>query len=196
MASFGRPALRLQEVGVGAGTRDDLAWPNVLRAWLGTPDGATHDDLPVRPIVVLETNLDDVTPEQASFALERVWEAGALDVWVSASAMKKGRSGLQITVVARPQSEVAVARALLRETPTLGVRVRDERRYEAERETRRVQTTLGSAGVKIRRLPGAAPAVAAEFEDCAALARSSGRPIGEVYAIVEEAARAAFAAED
>lgn len=195
LATFGRPPLRLQRVGVGAGSRDDPAWPNVLRAWLGAPEEAPRDALPVRPVLVLETNVDDVTPEQASFALERVREAGALDVWVSASAMKKGRSGLQISAVARPESEAAVARALLRETPTLGVRVRDERRYEAARETRRVETPLGSAGVKIRRLPGEAPAVAAEFEDCAALARASGRPIGEVYAIVEAAARAALAAE-
>ena len=194
LATFVRPPLRLERVGVGAGSRDAGEWPNVLRAWMGVAadaagDGSTATGVPVRPVAMLETNVDDVTAEQLSFALERVREAGALDVWVEASAMKKGRSGLRITAVARPEAEAAVAGALLRETPTLGVRVYEARRYEAVREERRVQTPLGPAAVKIKRLPGEAPTVAAEFEDCAALARRSGRPIGEVFALVEAAAR-------
>ena len=196
LATFVRPPLRLERVGVGAGSRDAPDWPNVLRAWLGTfvreeeaAGGAGETAVPVRPIVLVETNVDDTTAEQVSFALERVREAGALDVWVEASGMKKGRSGLRITVVARPEAEAAVVAALLRETPTLGVRVSDARRYEAPREERRVETPLGSAGVKIKRLPGEVPSVSAEFEDCAALARESGRPIGEIFGLVEAAAR-------
>ncbi|MCY3920628.1 MAG: nickel pincer cofactor biosynthesis protein LarC [Chloroflexi bacterium] len=189
LATFGRPALRLDRVGVGAGARDDPGRPNILRAWVGVAEPAA---LPLRPVVVLETNVDDVTGEQAGFAVERIRAAGALDVWVAAAAMKKGRSGLRVTVVARPEAEGALATAMLRELPTLGVRVRDERRYEAEREVRQVATPLGPATVKLRRLPGEPPAVAPEYEDCAALARASGRPIGEVFAIVEAAARAAI----
>ncbi len=192
LAAFGRPALRLDRVGVGAGARDDPGRPNILRAWLGAIEPAAA--LPLRPVVVLETNVDDVTGEQAGFAVERIRAAGALDVWVAAAAMKKGRSGLRVTAVARPAAEAAVATAMLRELPTLGVRVRDERRYEAERELRQVATPLGPATVKLRRLPGEPPAVAPEYEDCATLARASGRPIGEVFAIVEAAARAAIAA--
>ena len=193
LAAFGRPALRLERVGVGAGTRDDPDRPNILRAWLGVAEPPAPA-LPVRPVVVLETNVDDVTGEQAGFAVERIRAAGALDVWLAASAMKKGRSGLQVTAVARPEAESAVATSMLRELPTLGVRVRDERRYEAQRELRRVATPLGPAMVKVRRLPGEAPAVAPEYEDCATLARESGRPIGEVFAIVEAAAWAAILA--
>ena len=193
LATFGRPALRLERVGVGAGARDDPDHPNILRAWLGLA-GAPATALPVLPVVVLETNVDDVTGEQAGFAVERLRAAGALDVWLAASAMKKGRSGLQVTAVARPEAESAVATSMLRELPTLGVRVRDERRYEAQRELRRVATPLGPATVKVRRLPGEAPAVAPEYEDCATLARESGRPIGEVFAIVEAAAWAAILA--
>ena len=189
LATFARPPLRLQGVGIGAGSRDDSSRPNVLRAWLGEA-AAPAADVPVRPIVVLETNLDDVTGEQASFAVERIRAAGALDVWASAVGMKKGRTGLQMTAVARPEDESSVAMAMLRETPTLGVRVREERRYEAAREVRQVVTALGPAGVKVRHLPGTPPQFAPEFADCAALARSSGRPIGEVFALVEAAARA------
>ena len=193
LATFGRPPLRLERVGVGAGTRDDPDHPNILRAWIGVAESPATA-LPVRPVVVLETNVDDVTGEQAGFAVERLRAAGALDVWLAASAMKKGRSGLQVTAVARPEAESAVAMSMLRELPTLGVRVRDERRYETERELRRVATPLGPAMVKLRRLPGEAPAVAPEYEDCATLARESGRPIGEVFAIVEAAAWAAILA--
>ena len=199
LATFGRPALRLERVGVGAGARDDPDHPNILRAWIGvaaapSEPAAPAAALPVRPVVVLETNVDDVTGEQAGFAVERMRAAGALDVWLAASAMKKGRSGLQVTAVARPEAESAVAMSMLRELPTLGVRVRDERRYETERELRRVATPLGPAMVKVRRLPGEAPAIAPEYEDCATLARESGRPIGEVFAIVEAAAWAAILA--
>ncbi len=199
LATFGRPPLRLERVGVGAGTRDDPDHANILRAWIGvaaapSEPAAPAAALPVRPVVVLETNVDDVTGEQVGFAVERMRAAGALDVWLAASAMKKGRSGLQVTAVARPEAESAVAMSMLRELPTLGVRVRDERRYEAERELRRVETPLGPATVKVRRLPGEAPAVAPEYEDCATLARESGRPIGEVFAIVEAAAWAAILA--
>ncbi len=193
LATFGRPPLRLERVGVGAGTRDDPDHPNILRAWIGVAESPATA-LPVRPVVVLETNVDDVTGEQAGFAVERLRAAGALDVWLAASAMKKGRSGLQVTAVARPEAESAVATSMLRELPTLGVRVRDERRYETERELRRVATPLGPAMVKLRRLPGEAPAIAPEYEDCATLARESGRPIGEVFAIVEAAAWAAILA--
>jgi hypothetical protein len=192
LATFGRPPLRLARAGVGAGARDDPGRPNILRAWLGVAERAAA--LPLRPVVVLETNVDDVTGEQASFAVERIRAAGALDVWVAAAAMKKGRSGLRVSAVARPDVEAAVATAMLRELPTLGVRVRDERRYEAQREVRQVATPLGPATVKLRRLPGEPPAVAPEYEDCATLARSSGRPIGEVFAMVEAAARAAIGA--
>ena len=193
LATFGRPPLRLERVGVGAGTRDDPDHPNILRAWIGVAESPATA-LPVRPVVVLETNVDDVTGEQAGFAVERLRAAGALDVWLAPSAMKKGRSGLQVTAVARPEAESAVATSMLRELPTLGVRVRDERRYETQRELRRVATPLGPAMVKVRRLPGEAPAVAPEYEDCATLARESGRPIGEVFAIVEAAAWAAILA--
>lgn len=196
LARFERPALRLERVGLGAGKRDPSGWPNVLRAWLGEGEaGAAAGEVAVRPVVVLETVLDDMTAEQVGFARERLLAAGALDVWLQPIGMKKGRSGLQLTAVARPQREAAVARALLRETSTLGVRVREERRYEAAREQRTVATSLGEATVTLKRLPGERPRIAPEFDDCARLAAERGLPIAEVYALVAREAEALVARE-
>ena len=188
LARFERPALRLQRLGAGAGRRDPAERANLLRAWLAEGD-APGAALPVGVVAVLETTIDDMSAEQIAFARERLSAAGALDVWLQAVLMKKGRAGLQVTVVAPPEAEAPLAATLLRETSTLGVRAREERRYEAPREERRVETPLGQARVKVARPPGAPPRVAAEFEDCAALARRHDRPIAEVYALVERAAR-------
>ncbi len=194
LATFERPAMRLQRIGVGAGSRDREDRPNVLRAWLGRGDPARDTDpadaahVALRPVVVLTTTIDDMTAEQIAFVRPRLMAAGALDVWSQASGMKKGRSGLQLTVIARPPDEGELARLLLRETTTLGVRVREERRYEAARESRTVQTSLGPVSVKVKRLPGEADQFAPEFEDCARLADEHGLPIAEVFALVQRAA--------
>lgn len=192
LATFERPAMRLERIGVGAGSRDRDDRPNVLRAWLGQGEPAHNAEptraVELRPVVVLTTTIDDMTAEQIAFVRPRLIGAGALDVWSQASGMKKGRSGLQLTVIARPHDEAELARLLLRETTTLGVRVREERRYEAARESRSVQTPLGPVSVKVKRLPGEADQFAPEFEDCARLAEQHGLPISEVYALVQRAA--------
>lgn len=192
LATFERPAMRLERIGVGAGSRDREDRPNVLRAWLGRGDPAPNTDsaaaVALRPVVVLTTTIDDMTAEQIAFVRPRLMAAGALDVWSQASGMKKGRSGLQLTVIARPPDEAELARLLLRETTTLGVRVREERRYEAARESRTVQTSLGPVSVKVKRLPGEADQFAPEFEDCARLADQHGLPIAQVFALVQRAA--------
>ena len=190
-ARFERPAMRVGRIGVGAGARELPHRPNVLRVWLGER-GATAAAVEVKTIVVLETTIDDMTAEQIAFARERLHAAGALDVWVTGVAMKKGRSGLQLTVIARPGQESELVQMLLRETSTLGVRVRDERRYEADRESLRFESSLGSVELKRKRLPGAPSQIAPEFESCRRLAEQHGLPITEVYARVQEEAAAQF----
>ena len=189
IARFERPAMRVDRIGVGAGARALPHRPNVVRVWLGEP-AATAAAIEAQAIVVLETTVDDMTAEQVAFARERLHAAGALDVWVTGVAMKKGRSGLQLTVIARPGRESALAQTLLRETSTLGVRVRDERRYEADRESLRFESSLGPVELKRKRLPGAPPQIAPEFESCRRLAEQHGLPIAEVYARVQGEAAA------
>lgn len=188
-AGFSRPALRLERVGSGAGRRDFADWPNVTRLWVGETagaadggDGGAGGGLAARPLALLETNVDDMPGEHLPFLDARLREAGALDVWWTAAQMKKGRPGLQIAAVAHPADAEAVAAALLAHSPTLGVRSTGLTRYEAAREEFAFESSLGPAAVKVKRLPGAPPRAAPEYESARALAERSGLPLAEVYA--------------
>ena len=190
LATFERPALTLERVGVGAGRRDLEGWPNVLRLWLGREpapavDGeAAPEGVTVRSLVLIETNVDDMPPEYLPYLDERLREAGARDVWWTAVQMKKGRPGLQISAVADAAAEHAVALALLRHSSTLGVRATALTRYEAAREVLRFDSSLGPAAVKVKRLPGAPPSVAPEYEVARALADRHALPLAEVYRLL------------
>ncbi len=171
--SFGPPPpLRLERIGYGAGTDDLPERPNVLRVLMYLP----------MPGTLLETNLDDLNPELVPDAAERCFAAGALDVWTVPAQMKKGRPGIVLSALARPADERAVAAAILTETSALGVRVQRLRRYELEREERVVELDGGSVRVKLGRLDGRLVNVAPEHDDCAELARRTGRPVKSVWA--------------
>lgn len=187
VAEFERPALRLERIGIGAGTRDPEGWPNVVRLWIGEAEASATG---LRPIALLETNVDDMPGEHLPFLEARLREAGALDVWWTAVQMKKGRPGLQITAVALREDADAVAASLLEHSPTLGVRATELLRYEAEREVFEFESSLGPAAVKVKRLPGEPPRAAPEYEHARALAERSGLPIAEVYALLTREALA------
>jgi uncharacterized protein (TIGR00299 family) protein len=185
LATFERPEMTLGSVGYGAGSRDPADRANVLRLWLG--EGAPAD---VRSTMMLiETNIDDMTPEMLGYAFERVMAAGAADAWFTPIQMKKNRPGIMLSVIAADADEERIARVILRETSTLGVRVRPVHRREAEREVLEFDSSLGPAAVKVKRLPGEAAVIAPEYESCKALAESSGRPLQEVYELIREEAR-------
>jgi len=170
------PALTLERVGYGAGTKELVDRPNVVRVVLGS------EPQRLAPVVVLETNLDDLSPELVPDAVERCFEAGALDVWVVPVQMKKGRPGVVLSVLARPEAEAAVARVLLEETTALGVRVSRLERYELDREERVVDVTGGNVRVKLGLLDGRVVNVAPEHDDCAAVAKATGRSVKSVWA--------------
>lgn len=184
LARFEQPAMRVERVGYGLGARD-LPWPNAARAWLGQPleESGTYEE----EVVVLETNVDDMTPQQAGYIMERLLEAGALDVFYVPAQMKKSRPGLLLGVIASPGTARGLAEVLLRETPTLGVRLRRTSRLVAPRWVEEVQSPLGPARVKVKRL-GAERSLTPEYEDAARLARAHRLPLDEVYRLVREAA--------
>ena len=191
LARFERPAMTVRAVGCGAGARDLEGRPNVLRLWLG-------EALAGRPatMLLIETNIDDMNPELYGYAQERLFDAGAADVWLVPIQMKKNRPGVLLSVLCPVEREDAVVGVLLRETSTLGVRVREVRRHEAERETLEFDSSLGRAAAKVKRLPGQPPVVAPEYEACVRLARGRGLPLAEVYRIVQEEAQRRLAGED
>jgi pyridinium-3,5-bisthiocarboxylic acid mononucleotide nickel chelatase len=173
------PAMTLGAVGYGAGTRDVSELPNVLRVVLGIADAERPG---AGEVVLLEANLDDLVPELVPDAIERCVAAGALDVWVVPVQMKKGRPGVVVSAIARPQAEHAVAVALLEHTSTLGVRVSTLRRHELDRRVEEVEVDGRPIRVKVGLLDGRVVNVAPEHDDCAAVAAGTGRPVKQVWA--------------
>jgi uncharacterized protein (DUF111 family) len=138
-------------------------------------------------VVEVQTNLDDATPEELGFAMERLLEAGALDVAFSPLQMKKNRPGVLVRVLARPEDGERLARLVLEHTSALGVRLQTIERLIARRSERTVLTPWGEVRVKVNHL-GERELIAPEYEDCARLARAASVPLREVYAAARSAA--------
>jgi len=178
------PPFRLLQIGAGAGARDLREQANVLRVMLGETDSS----LSRRRVAVLETAVDDENPQVLAALGPRLIAAGALDVMTIPSVMKKGRLGSWLVVIADPAHVEQLARLLLTETSTLGVRLRYEERFELERQAVRVETPFGPVALKIAAAPDGSDRAIPEFESVRAAAEKSGRP----YREVAEAAIAAW----
>jgi hypothetical protein len=186
------PPMRVRAAGYGAGRRSFDSHPNVLRALVGEGEGGLRRE----PVTVLETNLDDASPELLGDLQSSLVEAGALDVSTVPLTMKKSRPGHLVMVVVRPEDAERVARRLAVETGTLGVRERSGgHRFVADRrlETATVEAdgTAHEVAVKVASTTdGALLDVSAEFDDAAAVARETGLPTREVLRRAEAAVRA------
>jgi pyridinium-3,5-bisthiocarboxylic acid mononucleotide nickel chelatase len=196
LAEFRRPPMRLTRVGYGLGARDPER-PNVLRVWLGTTDKETSgqadkraEQITASPVslspVLLETNIDDQPAEQLAYAVERLFELGALDAWLAPIQMKKGRAATLLSALVPAELEEAAVALIMRETTTLGVRRRAVERHICAREVATVQTPLGVVRVKRKRWNGEDLGAAPEYEDCARLAREHSVPLREVYQLALE----------
>lgn len=177
------PAMTVEAVGHGAGDDREGPMPNVLRVVLGRRESAGWDR-----ILALETNLDDLVPEHFDHVMERLFEAGALDVSIQHLQMKKNRPGFLLRVLARPADRAALSQVLFAETQTLGVRATECERLVLERESRKVETPFGRIAVKIARGEGGRLDVSAEYDDCKRAARRHGVPLREVIRAAEDAA--------
>jgi hypothetical protein len=180
--TFGpQPAMRIDRIGYGAGTRNPVGFPNVLRLTLGESTAAqltaTHltDD-----VIVLETALDDCSPQLLAFAAERALALGALDVMLAPVQMKKGRPGTLLTLLCSPGTEQTFADLLFRETSTLGIRTRRESRLLLAREILTVDTPFGPIRVKRAGSHNETRNLAPEFEDCRAAAEKHNVPLKDV----------------
>jgi uncharacterized protein (TIGR00299 family) protein len=189
LAKPGRADMVVEAVGYGAG-RSDFAVPNVTRVVIGTSaavEGARAGE--VAPggddvVVVLEANIDDMSPQHYELATERLFAAGALDVWLTPITMKKGRPAITLSAMAAPEAEHAVARAMLTETTTIGVRVRTERRHVLPRTAATVETPFGAVRVK-RAGQNGESRTRAEYDDLLRIARERKLPLPEVARIVD-----------
>ncbi|VVB92099.1 Uncharacterised protein [uncultured archaeon] len=187
------PPMKTECTGYGAGSRD-LFIPNVLRIIAGEVDDALISDR----IEMLETNVDDVTAQVLGNLIDELLIAGAKDVSIIPATMKKGRSGQIIQVIAKPEDSGKLARKIIEETGSLGVRIIPiKHRLIARREMGEVNITINSQvfpiAVKIARdMRGVLLNISAEFEDCKKIAQESGIPVRDVIRIAEEKARQVF----
>ena len=180
LAEFQRPAFSVTGVGVGLGTKDPEGFPNAIRVWLGE---TAEQPLAGRQggIILLETNLDDVSGELVGYAQEQLFALGALDVWYTPIQMKKNRPGVILSALVPQELETAAYELILRETTTLGIRTRPVERYVAERRSESMESGLGVIGVKVKYLGGKAVSAAPEYEDCRKIALESGISLQDVY---------------
>jgi uncharacterized protein (TIGR00299 family) protein len=174
------PDMVVNKVGHGLGSRDLADRPNLLRVFLGSAVEAPAG-LRAETVAVLSTRIDDQTPELLAAAAESLLSAGALDVSLTPAVMKKGRPGVEFSVMARPEDGSRLAEALLLETGSLGVRHQEVRRWVLGREVFPVETEFGPVRVKIGRPDGRPPMVAPEYEDVRRLARERGVPARVVF---------------
>ncbi len=200
LAEFRRPAFSVQKIGVGLGTKDPENFPNAVRVWLGEiaipaahiSREATEGDPGFASrqgnIVLLETNMDDVSGEVVGYAQERLFDLGALDVWYSPIQMKKNRPGIILSALVPAELEEMACELVLRETPTLGVRTRPVERYAAERRNVSLESGMGVVSVKVKRVGGKAVSAAPEYEDCRRIALETGIPLQEVQRRAQEEA--------
>ncbi len=191
IARFGpMPAMTIERVGYGVGGRTLEDRPNLLRGILGAPQSG--EGLDSDRVTVVESHLDDASPEWLGALTERLLQEGALDAACSPLQMKKGRPGVCLTVVCMPHEADALSRLLLRESSAIGVRRYSADRLKLRRRQETVQTPLGEAAVKLLFEGETLLRVSAEFESCRKLAQQSGRPLPEVYRLVERAADTFF----
>jgi hypothetical protein len=179
------PPMRLSTVGTGAGTREFPDHPNILRVLVGE----VLEPAPLeRTVAVLETALDDENPQVVAATVARLLADGALDAMVAPVSMKKGRSGLWLVVICEPADARRLAEGLLTGTSTLGVRVRQESRFELPRRILKVGTEFGEVVLKVATLPGGGERATPEFDSVQAAAERTGATLRQV----SEAALRAF----
>ena len=170
-----QPAMRVQNIGYGAGTRNAKGFPNVLRLSIGETTDATHSS-----VAVLSTAIDDISPQILAHVTERALALGALDVMSTAVQMKKGRLGTLITMLSDDAHTPALEQLLLRETSTLGIRIHHERRSCLDRTHTTVTTPYGEIRIKIGSRNGEIFNAAPEFEDCRTAAAQHNVPVKQV----------------
>jgi hypothetical protein len=174
---------RLDRIGYGAGSSEFEGLPNVLRVFLGSCEGLEFE----RGLVqVIETTIDDMNPQVYEFLREKLFEMGALDVFLTAIQMKKGRPGVLVTVLCEPGLSTKLGEEILTQTTTLGLRISTQTRMELAREVQEISTAYGPIRIKV---PEAFPERGyPEYDDCHKAARAHGVTLIAVY----EAARAAW----
>ncbi len=179
------PSMKISKIGYGAGARQLERLPNMLRVLIGSPsEPAFKED----NVMVVETNIDDMNPQHLEYVFEKLFSAGALDVYSSCIQMKKARPALKLSVICAPKDLEKISSAIFSETTTIGIRFYGAGRYRLERRTVKAKTKYGEVRVKVSERPGGVLTAAPEYDDCRRIAKTKRVPIGEVTDMAREAA--------
>jgi uncharacterized protein (TIGR00299 family) protein len=180
------PKMKIERTGYGAGTREYQNFPNVLRLMFG--DDATIENFSDERLLVIETNIDDMSPQIYGHLMERAFALGALDCYFTPVQMKKNRPGVLVSILCKPAERDAMCELLLNETTTLGVRFCEVQRHSLTREIVSVKTEFGAIDVKVARMNGRVLKGMPEYEQCRAAAQKANVSLQTV----EQAARDSF----
>ncbi|MEG4092655.1 nickel pincer cofactor biosynthesis protein LarC [Microcoleus sp. Pol12B4] len=182
-AGFGPPPpMQIQAIGLGAGSRN-LAIPNILRIWIGEKSEVRKENLTNNreAICVLETQIDDLTPQAIGYVFDALFGAGAVDVFTAPIVMKKSRLGVLLTAICHPEFQEACEAVIFRETTTLGIRRSTQQRTILHREIQTVKTEYGEVKIKVAKSGQTIVNVQPEYEDCAEIARLKNISWREVH---------------
>ncbi len=174
------PNMKISKTGVGAGGHNFREQPNILRVMIGKPDKKTQDST----IAVIDTNIDDMNPQVYDYVMERLFEAGALDVFLTHIMMKKNRPGIKLTVLTEGRKRDEMIDIILRETTSIGVRYYPAGRKVLHREIKSKNTKFGSVKVKVSKSGTNDKKISAEYDDCKKIARKFNIPLIEVLKTV------------
>jgi uncharacterized protein (TIGR00299 family) protein len=168
------PEMKLETVGYGAGTKE-YEHPNVLRIFIGEclPEGVLEKDT----VSIIETNIDDMNPQIFDYVFERLLEEDALDVFITNIAMKKNRQAVKLTVICEKKDEQKLSEIILRETKSIGVRIRKENRKKLTRKISKITSKYGKIKIKISSMGGEVITSTPEYKDCKRIAREKGIPL-------------------
>lgn len=190
-SSFGpMPPMTIEAAGYGAGKKDFKESANLLRAVIGTgtTSGGGSGERTDR-LTLLETNIDDMSPQVAGYLLEKLLSTGALDAYYTPVQMKKGRPGVLLTVLADNENKDALLDVIFAESTTIGVRAHEVERHCLERKMAKVKTPFGMIKVKIALREGRVMNIQPEYEDCKAAAEKKGAPLKKVMDAAREGAK-------
>ncbi|MEK6585910.1 MAG: nickel pincer cofactor biosynthesis protein LarC [Nitrospirota bacterium] len=172
------PTMKSMAVGYGAGDQDPDGWPNALRLFV--EEESTSAANPTEPMIQIETNLDDISPQTYEYIMEQLFQVGAVDVVLVPVVMKKSRPGILLSCLATEDRKDAVIEVLFQETTTLGVRLHEVRRQVLTRRFVPVTTPGGVIRMKVAEVGAGWEKAAPEYEDCKAIAQRTGHPLKTV----------------
>jgi uncharacterized protein (TIGR00299 family) protein len=181
--SFTMPEMRIENIGIGFGSKEFKGSPNFLRAMLGTCEKEHPENE-----VIIETNIDDMNPEFLPSVEKKLFKSGALDVFRTPIQMKKGRGGFILSTLCERKNIDKLANILFHETTTIGIRIHSIERKKLDRKTKKIKTKYGEAKVKLAYLKGELVNISPEFDSCEKLAKKKGLPVKEIYEEVKETA--------